>query len=62
MEPTLSAEELERMRIEAGTAAWGTEIDDRVLPAEAGLTERAVSLHERLLSRPGADRAATPPG
>ena len=29
--------------IEAGTPAWGTEIDDRVLPAEAGLTERAVS-------------------
>ncbi len=23
--------------------AWGKEIDDRVLPAEAGLTERAVS-------------------
>ena len=43
LEPTLSAEELERMRIEAGTAAWGKEIDDRVLPAEAGLTDRAVS-------------------
>jgi tRNA-modifying protein YgfZ len=43
VEPTLSAEELELMRIEAGTAAWGKEIDDRVLPAEAGLTERAVS-------------------
>jgi tRNA-modifying protein YgfZ len=43
IEPTLSADELERMRIEAGTPAWGTEIDDRVLPAEAGLTERAVS-------------------
>ena len=43
IEATLSNEELERMRIEAGTAAWGKEIDDRVLPAEAGLTERAVS-------------------
>jgi folate-binding protein YgfZ len=43
IEPTLSSDELERMRIEAGTPAWGTEIDDRVLPAEAGLTERAVS-------------------
>jgi tRNA-modifying protein YgfZ len=43
VQPTLSAEELERMRVEAGTAAWGKEIDDRVLPAEAGLTERAVS-------------------
>lgn len=38
------AEELERLRIEACTPAWGKEIDDRVLPAEAGLVERAVSL------------------
>ena len=37
-------EELERLRIEARTPAWGKEIDDRVLPAEAGLVERAVSL------------------
>jgi folate-binding protein YgfZ len=36
-------EELERMRIEAGTPRFGREIDDRVLPAEAGLVERAVS-------------------
>jgi folate-binding protein YgfZ len=43
VEPTISAAELERMRIEAGTPTWGKEIDDRVLPAEAGLTERAVS-------------------
>ncbi len=43
IEPTLSADELERLRVEAGTPAWGTEIDDRILPAEAGLTERAVS-------------------
>jgi tRNA-modifying protein YgfZ len=35
--------ELERMRIAAGTPAWGKEIDERVLPAEAGLVERAVS-------------------
>jgi folate-binding protein YgfZ len=40
----VAAEELERMRIEARTPAWGKEIDDRVLPAEAGLVERAVSL------------------
>jgi folate-binding protein YgfZ len=39
----LSDEELERLRIEAGTPRYGSEIDDRVLPAEAGLTERAVS-------------------
>lgn len=37
-------DELERLRIEAGTARWGREIDERVLPAEAGLVERAVSL------------------
>ena len=43
IEPTLGADELELMRVEAGTAAWGKEIDERVLPAEAGLTERAVS-------------------
>jgi aminomethyltransferase len=43
IEPTLSAAELELLRIQAGTPVWGKEIDDRVLPAEAGLTERAVS-------------------
>ena len=43
LRPTVSAEELELLRIQAGTPAWGKEIDDRVLPAEAGLTERAVS-------------------
>lgn len=37
------AEELERLRIEAGTPRWGRELDDRVLPAEAGLDERAIS-------------------
>jgi tRNA-modifying protein YgfZ len=35
--------DLERLRIEAGTPRYGAEIDDRVLPAEAGLDERAVS-------------------
>jgi aminomethyltransferase len=44
LEPTVDAGTLEAMRIEAGTPAWGKEIDDRVLPAEAGLVERAVSL------------------
>jgi tRNA-modifying protein YgfZ len=44
LEPTVTPEELERLRIEAGTPAWSKEIDDRVLPAEAGLVERAVSL------------------
>ena len=41
--PEIDDEELERMRIEAGTPRYGREIDDRVLPAEAGLVERAVS-------------------
>jgi len=39
----ISAEELESLRIRALTPRMGFEIDDRVLPAEAGLTERAVS-------------------
>jgi tRNA-modifying protein YgfZ len=41
--PTLSDVELERLRIEALTPRFGAEIDDRVLPAEAGLDARAVS-------------------
>jgi tRNA-modifying protein YgfZ len=43
LEPTVSSEELELLRIRAGTPAWGKELDDRVLPAEAGLDERAIS-------------------
>jgi folate-binding protein YgfZ len=43
LEPTIDADELERRRIEAGTPRYGREIDERVLPAEAGLVERAVS-------------------
>lgn len=39
----VSAEEFERWRIEAGIPRWGAEIDERVLPAEAGLTETHVS-------------------
>jgi folate-binding protein YgfZ len=36
-------EALERLRILARTPRWGREIDDGILPAEAGLNERAVS-------------------
>jgi folate-binding protein YgfZ len=36
-------EELERRRIEAGTPAWGSELDESVLPAEAGLDETHIS-------------------
>ncbi len=39
-------EELERMRIRAGTPRYGREIDDRVLPAEAGLEERAIDFEK----------------
>jgi folate-binding protein YgfZ len=40
----LPPDELERLRIEAGTPRFGRELDERVLPAEAGLVDRAVSL------------------
>ena len=43
VEATLPDEELERRRIAAGTPRFGRELDDRVLPAEAGLDERAIS-------------------
>jgi tRNA-modifying protein YgfZ len=43
LEPTIDAKELERLRVLAGTPRWGHEIDDRILPAEAGLDERAIS-------------------
>jgi folate-binding protein YgfZ len=39
----VSADELERLRILAAAPRWGLELDDRVLPAEAGLEERAIS-------------------
>src|SRR6266511_4377453 len=38
-----SEEDFERWRIESGIPRWGREIDDRILPAEAGLTETHVS-------------------
>jgi folate-binding protein YgfZ len=42
--PRVTEAELEALRIAAGTPRFGHEIDERVLPAEAGLVERAVSL------------------
>lgn len=39
----VAEEEYERWRIESGIPQWGREIDDRVLPAEAGLDETHVS-------------------
>jgi folate-binding protein YgfZ len=37
------SEGLEPLRIEAGTPAWGKELDETVLPAEAGLEETHIS-------------------
>jgi tRNA-modifying protein YgfZ len=39
----VTEEEAERARIEAGSPRWGHELDERVLPAEAGLDETHVS-------------------
>lgn len=41
--PTLSDEELEARRVAAGVPRWGRELDDRVLPAEAGLESTHIS-------------------
>ena len=46
LEPTVGDEELELLRIRAGTPRFGREIDDRVLPAEAGLDVRAVNFEK----------------
>ena len=42
LEPTVGDDELELLRIRAATPRLGREIDDRVLPAEAGLDRRAI--------------------
>jgi tRNA-modifying protein YgfZ len=43
LEPTLSEEEVELRRVESAVPRWEREIDDRILPAEAGLDETHVS-------------------
>jgi folate-binding protein YgfZ len=43
LEATMTDGELEVLRIRAGTPRFAREIDERVLPAEAGLDERAIS-------------------
>jgi folate-binding protein YgfZ len=46
LEPTMEDDELELLRIRARTARFGREIDDRILPAEAGLEQRAVDFEK----------------
>jgi folate-binding protein YgfZ len=41
--PTISQEEVELRRIESGVPRWAHEIDDRIMPAEAGLDATHVS-------------------
>jgi len=43
LDPTMDDEELELRRIEAGVPRWGRELDDAVLPAEAGLDATHIS-------------------
>ena len=43
LEPTLTDHELERRRIAAAVPRWGRELDERILPAEAGLDETHIS-------------------
>jgi tRNA-modifying protein YgfZ len=51
-------EELERLRILARRPRWGREIDDRILPAEAGLTETHVSFAPEKGCYPGQEPIA----
>jgi folate-binding protein YgfZ len=43
LQPTLSEDELELRRIESGVPRWEHELDDRILPAEAGLDRTHIS-------------------
>ena len=42
----IDEQELERLRIRAETPRFGREIDDRILPAEAGLDARAINFEK----------------
>jgi len=46
LEPTLSPDELEARRVAAGVPRWGRELDERVLPAEAGLDATHISFEK----------------
>lgn len=41
--PELDAADVEAMRIEAGHARWGVDMNEETIPLEAGLLERAIS-------------------
>jgi folate-binding protein YgfZ len=51
-------EDLERMRILAARPRWGREIDDRILPAEAGLDETHISFAPEKGCYPGQEPVA----
>jgi len=46
LDPTIGDDDLELLRIRAGTPRYGREIDDRVLPAEAGLQKSAIDFEK----------------
>ncbi len=46
LDPTVADDELELLRIKAGTPRWAREIDHRILPAEAGLDRRAIDFEK----------------
>lgn len=46
LEPTMGDDELELRRIEAGVPRWGRELDDAILPAEAGLDATHISFEK----------------
>ncbi len=54
----IADEELERMRILARRPRWGREIDDRILPAEAGLDETHISFAPEKGCYPGQEPVA----
>ena len=55
---TAADEDLERMRILAARPRWGREIDDRILPAEAGLDETHISFAPEKGCYPGQEPVA----
>ena len=54
--PTLGDDELEARRVAAGVPRWGRELDDRILPAEAGLDATHISFTKGCY--PGQERVA----